>query len=766
MSDTVTQSLSPIGGEFKDPGCEAVFQAERLPEKFRHIRLLFILSALLNTLFLISDWRFYGEPHFQVAFSARLTVIAIALACYFAARRATGFCQAERVMLAWEWINAIAVGFLVSSHSDLALLVVLMLPSIYYLAVPTSFRWSVASGIGCSAIMLFGYVWPEGDKSDLVGLILAMVMLNLALILVVSRSNRLGRLEWLALQAERRAKNELAESRAMFESLFRTVPLPLVVVREDGSFINFNDAAVAFFGATSQMLGIQSVREFYANPEDRDNFLSILHKEGRTVDFETTVRTADGSLRNVLIAGTKFKTGGETYIISALVDITDRKAAEERVWRAASHDPLTDLPNRALFQGRFEQALAEAQHNSHSLALLLIDLDDFKSINDALGHDAGDAFLQEMARRLRKLVSKDDTVARLGGDEFVVILHSDATPEGTLSFVKTMLEELRRPFLFKSENISGRASVGIAIYPEHDTRPSELLKDADLALYSAKAKGRNRAAIYSPEMRDTIERKVTLVREIQDAVTQNLIVPYYQPKVNLFTGDIIGFEALARWDHPTQGLLAPISFAAAFEDPELSIAVGEHMIRRVAEDIRAWREQGIMCGRIAVNLSTAQFNWVGLARRFLEIVQRAGVDPKQMEIEITETVFLGRSSLHVATVLKQFHDSGVRIALDDFGTGYASLIHLKQFPVDDIKIDQSFIRDVEHDTESAAIVNAVLELGKSLEMDVIAEGVETEGQAEFLREHGCLYAQGNLYAHPMPASEVAPFLVRGLKVAV
>ena len=210
----------------------------------------------------------------------------------------------------------------------------------------------------------------------------------------------------------------------------------------------------------------------------------------------------------------------------------------------------------------------------------------------------------------------------------------------------------------------------------------------------------------------------------------------------------------------------PLSFSAAFEEPELSIALGEQMIRQVTDDMRRWRESGVECGRIAVNLSTTQFSWLGLAKRFLEIVHQADIDPKQLEVEITETVFLGRGSAHVAAVLKEFHDSGVRIALDDFGTGYASLIHLKQFPVDDIKIDQGFVKDIEHNAESAAIVTAVLELGKSLHMDVIAEGVETSAQAQFLRDRGCVFVQGNLFATPMPAADVPAFLEKQRTVLV
>jgi EAL domain-containing protein (putative c-di-GMP-specific phosphodiesterase class I) len=261
-------------------------------------------------------------------------------------------------------------------------------------------------------------------------------------------------------------------------------------------------------------------------------------------------------------------------------------------------------------------------------------------------------------------------------------------------------------------------------------------------------------------MRYRIEQRATITRAIQEAVRLGEIIPYYQPKIDLRTGCVTGFEALARWKHPEHGFLTPASFRAAFEDPELSIAVGEHMIRRVAGDVRTWLDHGVECGRVAVNLSTAQFNWIGLAKRVIDILREAGVPNERFEVEITETVFLGRSSAHVVAALRQFHDSGIRIALDDFGTGYASLIHLKQFPVDDIKIDQSFVKDMENDTENAAIVQAVIDLGSSLGMSVIAEGVETLEQANLLRMKGCAQAQGNLYAEPMPMDEVPRYLDR------
>ncbi|MCB5174262.1 putative bifunctional diguanylate cyclase/phosphodiesterase [Microvirga lenta] len=752
------QRLTPFGGEFRNPEREAAFQAERLPETLRHTRLLFLLSACLNAAFFISDWSLYGESNFQTTFPARLVVVLIALVCFWSISRAKTFRQAQRSMIAWEWINGAAVAVLVSSHTELALFAVLMLPSIYYLAVPTAFRWTIASGIGSSVMVLFGYMLPEPAGSSPIGLILLMTILNLALFLVVSRSNRLQRMEWSATQAERRAKNELADSRAMFETLFKTVPIPLLVVRVDGTIVETNDAAVRYVGATQRSLGIRTTQEFYADPRDRDVFLARIRKDGQISNFETRIRLADGSIRTVLLAGMALEIAGEPHIISSVVDITERKASEEKIWRAASHDPLTGLPNRAYFQSRLEQDLAQAERNGSSLTLLLVDLDDLRNTNETMGHLAGDALIKEAADRLNPLIESCDIVARLGGGEFVLILAEPPSSDAAQAMVDRILTDMRRPFAHQGDLLSCQVSIGIASYPDHDRQPSDLMKDAGLALRTAKALGRGRAEIYSPDMRAQLEERTSITRDIQGALRDGQIVPFNQPKVDLKTGRTTGFEALARWHHPVHGLLTPASFLAAFEDSELSVTFGEHLLRHVAADIRRWLDAGVDCGRIAVNLSTAQFNWVGLAKRFLDILHDAGVPSERLEVEITETVFLGRNAPHVVTALRQFHESGVRIALDDFGTGYASLLHLKQFPIDDIKIDQGFVRDLENDADSTAIVLAVIQLGRGLGMNVVAEGVETAGQASFLREKGCTQAQGYLYAPPMAAAAVPDYL--------
>ncbi|QFU17742.1 putative bifunctional diguanylate cyclase/phosphodiesterase [Microvirga thermotolerans] len=758
MPEASSPSLTLFGGEFSASDREAAFQASRLPETLRHVRLLFLLSAALNILFLVSDWRFFGTPQFHVAVPARLAVVLSALLCLWLLGRASDFRQAQRAMILWEWTTAPAVAGLVSSHSEIALFAVLLLPSIYYLVVPTAFRWAVVSGTACSIMLLVGYTYPGRDGSTAFGLVLGVAILNAALILALIRSNRLRRTEWFVSEALRRAHGEIAESKAMFETMFKTVPIPLVVVRMDGAIVDTNEAGMRYFGAHWRALGIQSIDEIYVDPSDRQKFLEMLKRSGHVHDFETTIRLADGSVRNVLLAGKLLELGGVPHIMSAVVDITDRKAAEARSWRAAGHDALTDLPNRALFQSRFELELAEAERQKAAVVLLLIDLDDFKVVNDTHGHEAGDALLRAAAERLRGMAQAGDTAARLEGDEFAFVVTGDNSLVRARMLAERILGEIGRPVQHGAVTLSCHASIGIARYPAHDDKPADLMKDAGLALSAAKASGKNRVALYSPDMRLRIEHKASVVQGIQEALQRGQIVPFYQPKIDLVSGCVIGFEALARWRHPRHGILTPSAFSSALEDPELSVEIGETMLRQVGADIHRWLSQNVDCGRVAVNLSSVQFNWVGLANRFLNILRTADVPRERLEVEITETVFLGRSTAHVAKALKQFHDSGIRIALDDFGTGYASLIHLKQFPVDDIKIDQSFIRDLETDSDNAAIVLALIELGASLGMTVVAEGVETTAQARFLKSKGCQQAQGNLFAAPMPAGNVPAFL--------
>jgi diguanylate cyclase (GGDEF)-like protein/PAS domain S-box-containing protein len=492
-------------------------------------------------------------------------------------------------------------------------------------------------------------------------------------------------------------------------------------------------------------------------PEDRarrEEFLASLGDTGtNTMEFRYFL--PDG---RSLWLGTRAQKAGPHRVVGVTFDITDRKAAEEEIWPAANHDPLTGLPNRALLQHRLDHALKDALEKGTSVSLLLIDLNNFKDVNDSLGHAAGDALLKETAARLSDMMRECDTVVRLGGDEFAVIVVEPLKLGNAISLADNILQRIRQPFAHKGRMIVTRASIGVAAFPEHDSAPAELLKDADIALYQAKADGRSRVVTYSASMRMAAEHRLALLKEIREALRREEIIPFYQPKVCLSTRRMIGLEALARWQHPVKGLLTPATFGLAFDDPELAIVLSKRLIGKIVSDIRKWLIAGIDPGRVAINFSSSEFSHPDLADNVLHVLDLAKVPAKHLEIEVTEKVLLeGRSGM-VSETLEKFRKQGVQIALDDFGTGYASLTHLKQFPVSHIKIDQSFVRDLECDPEDRAIVEAVIGLAKSLNLQVTAEGVETEGQLRQLREMGCHNAQGYLFARPMAAARVVEFL--------
>ena len=460
----------------------------------------------------------------------------------------------------------------------------------------------------------------------------------------------------------------------------------------------------------------------------------------------------------VLWVGIRAEKRGPNRIVGVIFDISERKAAEEAIWRSANHDPLTGLANRVLFQQRLEQALAEARRNGTSVSFLMLDLDDFKVVNDLLGHDAGDAVLREIAARLRAITRDCDTVARFGGDEFGIILVEPMRLEHSMKYAERVIKRLRQPFSYAGRKLIVRGSIGVAAFPDHHAAPMDLMKAADIALYRAKGQGRNRLAVYTPEMGREIEDQAALRQQVRKGLSKEQFLPHYQPKIDLASGRIVGFEALARWQVPGKAILTPAAFGRAFDDPELGVALGRQMIGKVAQDMRRWLDGGVDFGRIAVNLSSAEFSRPELAEEILGLLEAQEVPPARLEVEITETVLLGRSAEFAGATLRMLCDRGVQIALDDFGTGYASLTHLKQFPVDHVKIDRSFVRDLEEDADDAAIVAAVISLGQSLSLTITAEGVETPGQALRLRALGCHNAQGYLYAQAMTATSVPRFV--------
>jgi diguanylate cyclase (GGDEF)-like protein len=483
------------------------------------------------------------------------------------------------------------------------------------------------------------------------------------------------------------------------------------------------------------------------------------------VDLEHPIVTAAGTQRWVRsVAEPEITDGAVSRIIGSIQDITEQRQQAAKMERLAFYDSLTGLPNRALFQIRFSTAVAEAEQLGSKVGLLILDLDHFKDLNDTLGHAAGDALLRSVSEQLLAVYCGTDRVARLGGDEFAVIIPNVRDANDLMVPTERFRELLRDPHEPDGKRLPISVSIGAALYPEHDRNAAGLLRNAEIALYRAKNAGRNRFVIFEQSMREEVEQRISLLGEIRSGIERGEFALYYQPLVRIAEPRAVtGFEALMRWKHPARGVLAPDKFLAGLEDPELSLSLGEVALDSAMAQMRAWIDTGIDFGRIAVNLSASQFRGGNLAKAIVAKLARARVPAKRLTLEVTENVYLGWGSDVVAETIRALHEAGILIALDDFGTGYASLTHLKQFPIDRIKIDRSFVRDL----RDPAIVAAILSIGAGMGIKVVAEGVEDVHQLELLGAMGCDQAQGYYFARPMPATDVPKFLTTfGDSVAV
>ena len=445
---------------------------------------------------------------------------------------------------------------------------------------------------------------------------------------------------------------------------------------------------------------------------------------------------------------------GRTLIVAR--DITVQKASEERALWMANHDPLTGLPNRLVLQSHLE-SLSVTEGQEQSFALLVLDIDNFKMINDTLGHDAGDALLCDFAQRLRSAVRDEDLIARLGGDEFALVLRARTGGDVEATAAK-IFGQLGTPFVHDGRLLECNASIGAAFYPRDGAHRSELMKAADIALYSAKSSGRGQLKIFRSAMRDAFQDRNSMIFLARSALATDQVLPYYQPKVDMGTGAILGFEALLRWRDAKGVLCLPGRIAAAFEEPALSAAISERMLSRTIADIRCWLDAGVDFGHVAINVAASEFRSGRFSQDLLARLAAAEIPLQCVQIEVTETVFLGRSADYVQQALRQLSRAGVRIALDDFGTGYAALTHLMQFPVDALKIDKSFIKAIGRNDEAEAIIKAIINLASSLGIEIIAEGIETAEQEAHLLGLGCRNGQGYLYSKAI-ASEAVPRMV-------
>jgi diguanylate cyclase (GGDEF)-like protein len=492
-------------------------------------------------------------------------------------------------------------------------------------------------------------------------------------------------------------------------------------------------------------------------------------KEGGSLRCDGRLVLPEGRERAVHVqAETVPGREGVPLLAGTIQDVTEHEEARDEIRMLAYYDGLTGLPNRALFNETLQGALARARRRQGMLAVLFVDLDHFKRINDTMGHSAGDKLLEAVARRLRDVVRTEDVVsrpeteeasevARLGGDEFILLAADLELPEDAAHVARRILEALRSPVPLPGGEVFVSASVGISIFPQDGDDVEELFKNADAALYHAKDSGRNNYQFYSPRLNAAALERLNLERSLRVALENGEFVLHYQPQVAAREGRVVGVEALVRWQHPEMGLFAPEQFIGVAEETGLIQGIGEFVLREACSQLQAWAAAGLPEVRMAVNISGRQFRDPGFLASVRAALREGGVPPDRVEIEITESVLMEEASAAVG-ILESLASEGVRVAIDDFGSGYSSLAYLKRFPIHALKIDRSFIRDIATDSDDAAIVTAVVALGHALDLEVIAEGVETPVQREYLHEHDCDLMQGYIFGKPMPSEEMEELL--------
>lgn len=520
----------------------------------------------------------------------------------------------------------------------------------------------------------------------------------------------------------------------------------------------FSDVWMTMLGyQPGELLGNVSTWEKLIHPEDKPHAQRLVeaHLRGETSHYECEqrLRCKDGSWGWVLARGKVAERNADAEpmrFVGTHVDIRSRKEAEFQIAYMARHDSLTDLPNRALFQERLNAQLLDAARHDHVSAVLCLDLDRFKAVNDTFGHLAGDAVLRELSARMKRLLRATDTLARLGGDEFGILIADASDRAGLEALAGRLVESAKQPVKFGEFQAEVGLSVGIAFTPEHGTDAETVFRRADMALYYTKALGRNGWRLFDEVMDRKAIEAGKLERHLRQAIARDEMCMHYQPLVDSVTNELIGFEALMRWQHPERGLVAPNDFIPLAEESGMIFQLGEWALRRACRDAALWSPHL----RVAVNLSPNQFRQPDLPERVLSILRDTGLEAARLELEITENVIIDNIA-NALSILRRLKSFGIAIVIDDFGTGYSSLATLQAFPFDKIKIDRSFVGQIEVNPQAAVITRAVVGLGRSLGMRVIAEGVETEAQLRFLREEGCPEIQGYLVSRAMPIEHFA-----------
>jgi diguanylate cyclase (GGDEF)-like protein/PAS domain S-box-containing protein len=557
------------------------------------------------------------------------------------------------------------------------------------------------------------------------------------------------------------AMEALNESKKHFEVLVSTTPVGVFETDAHGACVYVNDRWVAITGIDKKnAVGNGWLRALHPDFRERAQaqWLEAV-RESRPFEMEQCLRRPDGKDTWVLAQAHPLRdeSGKIVRYIGSVTDITERKSAESRIAFLAHHDPLTELPNRVLARDRVEIAVAIAERSGHKLALIFVDLDNFKTVNDSLGHTAGDVLLREVSSRLRGCTRESDTISRQGGDEFLIVMPDVATTDAVAAAASKILDAMSLPFIIDGHELAVSISAGIAVYPDDGNDFDTLLKKADTAMYHAKEAGRNTYRFFTEQMNLDLVEYLRIQAGLRRALENGEFVLHYQPQVELATGRVVGAEALLRWNHPEMGVVPPARFIAVAEATGLIVAIGEWVLREACRQAAAWCAAGCDGVVVAVNLSAVQFKRGDLRRSVLAALEASGLDPRNLELELTESIMIGDTEI-VLDAVRRIKALGVKLSIDDFGTGYSSLSYLKRFPLDKLKIDRSFIGDLTRDADDAAIVRAIIQLARSLGLRTIAEGVEDEAAVRHLRLLQCDEAQGYYFAQPMPADVLVPYL--------
>ncbi|OIQ79741.1 cyclic di-GMP phosphodiesterase Gmr [mine drainage metagenome] len=639
---------------------------------------------------------------------------------------------------------------------DLHLNVFVLLPFLVWAAIRFQQRGVAILVVGVASFALWGLANAAASPGELNAVLvdywLSMAILApTGLFIAVAHGGRL------------RIESALRETEADYRELVESSQAVIWRATPEAGFTFVSREAEALLGyPLAQWTESPVFWEQHMHPDDRDWAINFRATEAeKLVGYETEyrMRAMDGRVvwlhENVKVVADD--RGRPAQLVGIMLDITARKESEAQLRYLANHDALTGLANRTLLQERIDHALQLASRHGTGVAVMFIDLDRFKIVNDTLGHQAGDRLLQDAAKRLRSCLRDSDTIARQGGDEFVVLVEQWTEVQDLCDMAGKVLHQLCQPFTSLGQEFHVSASIGISVYPQDGSDANTLLKNADVAMYRAKEQGRNTFQFYAAESNIHSFERLALENSLRRALERKEFEVYYQPKVDAQTQRVVGAEALLRWKHPELGMVSPVQFIPMAEDTGLIISIGAWVLQEACCQARAWHNAGLPLISVAVNLSARQFRDADLPDTIANALAASGLTPSYLELEITESMIM-QGSDQASQILQRFRDMGTHVSIDDFGTGYSSLSYLKHFPIDTLKIDRSFVQDLPQDADDAAITQAIIAMAHSLKLHVVAEGVENVEQYELLRAQGCDQIQGYLFSKPLPAEAFAALL--------